>query len=81
MEQQQFTQHSEWPLAYSYAALTQKVMALQQSHMQSAHDATAVFKSAQTVEGIYVNGVNIHDIEMNCIESFDNLGHACDIQF
>ena len=70
MENQYEANGQNWPLSYSYAALSKST---NERMCCSPGSQGSVDSSSSTItnSAIMVNGVNIHDEEINCVDSLN----------
>jgi len=68
-------QSAQWQQSYSseIAANFSKLATLGQNQMQ--HIQNTLQNQHNRNNGIYVNGVNIHSYETNCVNSFDEINN------
>ena len=65
MENQYEANGQNWPLSYSYAALSKST----NERMCCSPDGSVDSQFSSSSAAIMVNGVNIHDEETNCVDS------------
>ena len=67
MENQYEANGQNWPLSYSYAALSKSTNERMCCSPGSQGSVDSQFSTSSAA--IMVNGVNIHEVEMNCVDS------------